>query len=174
MLGSSSGRSAAASGNPFGELGENSVTFERQVAARHRGTGPQRLHQSLIQTPRAEQSALDQHLAALLGGRTARRDEDDLAVGVSGLAGRCLRDVDRPARDEGGEAVETGQGIPDRQRSRPGQDGVDEFAEGADDIRIVGEHLDDGRLDGTAQAESFGDEAAGEDQHPSGGHFAQR
>ena len=59
-------------------------------------------------------------------------------------------------------------------RSRPGQDGVDEFAEGAHDIRIVGEDLDDGRLHGTAQAEPFGDEAAGEDQQSGGGHLAQR
>ena len=42
------------------------------------------------------------------------------------------------------------------------------------DIRIVGEDLDDGRLYGAAQAEPFSDEAAGEDQHSGGGHFAQR
>ena len=31
-----------------------------------------------------------------------------------------------------------------------------------------------GRLDGTAQIESLGNQAAGEDQHPGGRHFAQR
>ena len=59
-------------------------------------------------------------------------------------------------------------------RSRPGEDGIDEFAEGADDVGVVGEDLDDGRLDCAAQAEPFGDEPAGEDQHPGGGHLSER
>ena len=42
------------------------------------------------------------------------------------------------------------------------------------DIRIVRKDLDDGCLNGTAQAETFGDEAAGKNQHSSRGHFAQR
>ena len=95
--------------------------------------------------------------------------------GVGGLPGRCLRDIDRPAGDEGGEEPKPVRARRNRRRSRPGQDGVDEFAEGAHDIR-------DRRRgprtmadsNGAAQAQSFGDEAAGEDQHPGGGHLAQR
>ena len=175
VLGSPSGQERGREWNLSGEFGKNSATFECQVAARHRRTCPQCLHQSLIQASRAEQSALDQHLAALLLDGTTRRDEDDLAVRVSRLAGRCLRDIDGPAGDVGGEEPKPVRAIPRSEvRSRPGQDGIDEFIECADDIRIVGEDLDDGRLDGTAQVQPFSDEAAGEDQHAGGGHFAQR
>ena len=65
-------------------------------------------------------------------------------------------------------------GSSNRKPSRPGQDGIDEFAQGAHDIPIVGKDSDDRRSHGAAQAQSFGHEAAGKDQHPSGGHLAQR
>ena len=158
-----------------GQFGEHPLTFECQVAARHRGPCPQSLHQSRIKAARAEKCGLDQHLAALLLDGTAGRDEDDLAVRVRGLAGGRLGDFDGPAGDVGGEEPEPVRAVPDRKRrSRLGQDRIDEFIEGADDVGIVGEHLDDGRVDGTAQVQPFSHEAAGEDQHAGGGHFAQR
>ena len=79
------------------------MPFEREVAARYRGTCPQCLDQLPIQTARAQQTTLEKHLAALFVERPARRDEYDLAVGVSGLACRRLGDVDGPARDMGGK-----------------------------------------------------------------------
>ena len=80
------------------------------------------------------------------------------------LASRCLDDIDGPPGNEGGEEPKSGQGCSDLKRSRLWQDAIDEFAKGAHDIPIVGENLDDGRLHGAAQAESFSDEAAGENQ----------
>ena len=82
--------------NSSGKLGKHSATFESPGSGALPRDAPVTLHQSLIQTARAEQSALDQHLAALLRDGTACRDEDDLAVRVSRLAGRSLRNVDRP------------------------------------------------------------------------------
>ena len=161
--------------NLSGEFGENPLTFECQVAARQHRTCPQSLHQSRIKAACAEKCCLNQHLAALLLDGTTGRDEDELSVRVRRLAGGRLGDFDRPAGDVGGEKPEPvrvfrgGSG-----RSRLGQDGIDEFIEGADDIVIIGEHLDDGRVDGTAQVQPFSGEAAGENQHASGGHFAQR
>ena len=161
--------------NLSAEFGENPLTFECQVAARRRGPCPQSLHQSRIKAARAEKCCLNQHLAALLLDGTTGRDEDELAVRVRGLAGGRLGDFDGPAGDVGGEEPEPVRVSRARKRrSRLGQDGIDEFIEGADDIGIVGEHLDDGRVDGTAQVQPFGRKAAGEDQHASGGHFAQR
>ncbi len=162
--------------NLSGEFGQNPLTFERQVAARHRGSRPQSLHQSRIKAARAEKCGLNQHFAALLLDGTTGRDEDELAVRVRRLAGRRLGDFDGPAGDVGGEEPEPVRVRRDRakRRSRLGQDGIDEFIEGADDIVIVGQHLDDGRVDGTAQVQPLSGEAAGEDQHASGGHFTQR
>ena len=174
VLGCPSGRSAASSGICRAEFGEHPVTFECQVAARRRGPCPQSLHQSRIKAARAEKCGLDQHLAALLLDGTAGRDEDELAVRVRRLAGRRLGDIDGPAGDVGGEEPEPVRIFRRQRRSRLGQDGIDEFIEGADDIGIVGEHLDDGRVDGTAQVQPLGREAACEDQHAGGGHFAQR
>jgi len=51
---------------------------------------------------------------------------------------------------------------------------LDEFAQCAHDIRVVGQGLDDGRFDGSPQTEPFGDEATGENQQPGRSHFAQR
>ena len=148
------------------------MTFERQVTAGDRGTPPQRPHQALIQTPRTEQRALDQHLPALFG-RRARRDEYDMAVGVRRLAAPVPARPRPTGPREGGEEPEPVRSFASV-RSRPGQHGVDEFAEGAHDLGVVGQDLDDGRLDGAAQAEPFGDQPAGEDQHPGGGHLSQR
>src|SRR3954471_6909122 len=82
------------------------MTFERQVAASRRGTCPQSLDQSRIEATRAEKCCLNQHLAALLIHGTTGRDEDELTVGVRGLAGLRLGDVDGPAGDVGGEEPE--------------------------------------------------------------------
>jgi hypothetical protein len=82
------------------EFGERPATFDREVAVRHRRTCPQRLHQPLVQTPGAEQRTLSQHLATLQLGWTARRHEDDTAIGVCSLAGRSRHNVDGPAGNE--------------------------------------------------------------------------
>ena len=124
--------------------------------------------------PRREERCLDQHLATLPFDGTTGRDEDELTVRVRRLAGRRFGDIDVTCRRCRWRGTETGQGFPRQRRSRLGQDGIDEFIEGADDIGIVGEHLDDGRVHRTAQVQPFGHEAAGEDQHAGGGHFAQR
>ena len=79
-----------------------------------------------------------------------------------------------PRSEIGCQESETIEGYRRPANSLLGQDGIDEFIEGADDIAIVGEHLDDGRVDRTAQVQPFGGQAAGENQHASGGHFAQR
>ena len=52
--------------NRVGEFGEHPAAFQCEVAARDRRACPQRSHQPPIQASRTEQSALDQHLAALL------------------------------------------------------------------------------------------------------------
>ena len=120
--------------NAVRKLGKHPATFERQVAARSRRARPQGLHQMVVQASRAEQRALDQHLAALLRERTARRDEHDLTVRMSGLAGRCLGDFDALPGDEGGEEAETGRAVRIGLVTS-GQDRIDEFAERAHDIR---------------------------------------
>ena len=52
--------------NLSGEFGENSMTFECQVATRRRGPCPQSLYDPRIKAARAEKCCLNQHLAALL------------------------------------------------------------------------------------------------------------
>ena len=91
VVGSPVGAERGRQRNPRGEIGEHPATFERQVPASHLRSSSQRPDQPVIETPGAEESALDEHLPALFRGRATRRDEHEPSVRVGGLAGRVPR-----------------------------------------------------------------------------------
>ena len=59
-------------------------------------------------------------------------------------------------------------------RSRLGEEGVDQFAEGADHVGVVGEDLHDPGPHGPAEAQPLGGEPAGQDERPGRSDLAQR
>ncbi len=139
-------RSAAASGICSGEFGENPATFECQIAARQRRPRPQ--SPSPFADPgcprREVRSEPAFRGAALRRSASAETKMTCPSVYAGWPAGASATSTDRPATKVARKPEPVGSG-PAKSRSRLGQDGVDEFTEGADDVGIVGEHLDDGR-----------------------------
>jgi hypothetical protein len=60
----------------------------------------------VIETPGAEERALDEHLPALFRDGATRRDEHESSVCVGTLAGRCLGYAEGTSSEEGGEEPE--------------------------------------------------------------------
>ena len=79
------------------QFAQHAVAFQCKVSARAR-VGARVMPGSIdIKASGAEKSALGEHLASLINGAGRGRDEDDLPVGVGGLAGRRPGHLDSPA-----------------------------------------------------------------------------